>query len=380
MAKFIGTNVQEGNWGEDYFVQKLMEYLDDSFVIYRNRPVFGAQFDVCLFAPNVGIIIFEVKGWKPNTIKRVQNGDAIIIRTRDRNTGEEGEKEENPTTQVRGYVYKMRSKIRQKTGKTPLIYGMSCFPNLTKADYDNKGLEPVCEYEETILKEDLATKAALFGKLNLSVKNHRKAMQYMSDFTPELMFRVRQIFESGLKIEDQTIKDTDLLELTEKPEKQTYSIFSYVPHDQDAYMRIKMLAGSYGQGTKLYIAVEDIADLKMVEQEIGVILSNKGLAPVNKGLTINFSGTKQQAKATSTSFSVFGCSAFLVPEPIKNTGFFVIKNGNREKTEQKSIKRTLLEVDRQTNFNLEQYLIEHADLKKNIIVRAGAGTGKTFLL
>ena len=60
MAVFIGSELRTGNWGEDYFVEKLMEYLDDSYVIYRNRPMFGAQFDVALFAPRVGIIIFEV--------------------------------------------------------------------------------------------------------------------------------------------------------------------------------------------------------------------------------------------------------------------------------------------------------------------------------
>ena len=50
MAKFIGSDLHTGNWGEDYFIEKLMEYLDDTYVIYRNRPIFGAQFDV-VFAP-----------------------------------------------------------------------------------------------------------------------------------------------------------------------------------------------------------------------------------------------------------------------------------------------------------------------------------------
>ena len=59
MAKFIGSDLQSDNWGEDYLIKKLIEYFDDSFVIYRNRPIFGAQFDVCLLAPKIGIIIFE---------------------------------------------------------------------------------------------------------------------------------------------------------------------------------------------------------------------------------------------------------------------------------------------------------------------------------
>lgn len=380
MAKFIGTNLRDGNWGEDYFIQKLMEYLDDSYVIYRNRPVFGAQFDVCLFAPEVGIIIFEVKAWKPDTIKRVKDGDAIVIQTKDRETGEEGEKEENPTKQVRGYVYKMRSKVRQKTGKTPLIYGMTCFPNLTKVDYESKGIEPVCEYEETILKEDLETKAALFAKLNLSVKNHRNAMQYMSDFTSELMFRTRQLFESDLKLEDQTVEDTDLVEAVDYPGKATYSIFAYIPHDVQAQQRIRDLTEAYAHGTKLYVVVTDVQELKFIEREIAAVLKRKGLAPDGSGLVIDFSGEKRQAKASGNSFSVFGCSAFLLSQPVSGATFFTIENGQREKTESVDIKEVLSETDRQTSFNLAQYLIEHADLKKNIIVRAGAGTGKTYTM
>ena len=78
MAKFIGSNLHSDNWGEDFLIEKLVEYFDDSYVIYRNRMVFGAQFDVCLLAPGIGIVIFEVKAWKPQTIKEVINGDRSV--------------------------------------------------------------------------------------------------------------------------------------------------------------------------------------------------------------------------------------------------------------------------------------------------------------
>lgn len=229
MAKFIGSDLQSDNWGEDYLIKKMMEYFDDSFVIYRNRPIFGAQFDVCLLAPKIGIIIFEVKAWKSDTIKEVKNGDFIVIKTKDAETGEEGESTENPTSQARGYVYKMRSKIRQKTGKTPLVYDMVAFPNLSKGDYDSKGIEAVCEYESTILREDIDSKQAFYEKMNLGIKNHKGALSHCADFTPELMYRVRQIFETDLNIEDTTIENTDLVKDTESPIKSAYSLFAYIP-------------------------------------------------------------------------------------------------------------------------------------------------------
>lgn len=378
MAKFIGSDLQSGNWGEDYFISKLMEYLDDSYVIYRNRPIFGAQFDVALFAPRVGIIIFEVKAWKPSTIKCVKNGDSIVIKTVNRDTREEGEAEENPTNQARGYVYKMRNKIRQKTGKTPLVYSMVCFPNLTKSDYDEKGIETVCEIEETLLKEDLELRAAMISKLNKSVTNHRAAARYLTPFTDNLMFRVRQIFETDLKLEDQRINDTDLVEYTTPPSKEAYSIAAYIPNDQTAIENIKALARQYALGTKLYVLLPDKVLLEKLQNEINSVIRNKGLAIDGLDLEIDFAGEKKDEKhATGDSFIVFNCAAYVMPDADPAWNHCRLINGVISSAEGEKILR---EADRRTNFNIDQYLVEHANIEKNVIVRAGAGTGKTHTM
>ena len=290
MAKFVGSDLQSDNWGEDYLIKKLMEYFDDSYVIYRNRPIFGAQFDVCLLAPKIGIIIFEVKAWKPDTIKEVKNGDSILIKTKDAETGEEGESVENPTSQARGYVYKMRSKIRQKTGKTPLVYDMVAFPNLSKDDFDNKGIETVCESESTILKEDLDSKKAFYEKMNLGIKNHKGALSHCADFTPELMYRVRQIFETDLNIEDTTVDNTDLVKDTESPIKSAYSLFAYIPHlDMNDDIK-KRLTEAYSVGTKLYVITEEQGDLAIIAEAIKGVIAEKGLISDGLNLKINFEG------------------------------------------------------------------------------------------
>lgn len=378
MAKFIGSDLQSDNWGEDYLIKKMMEYFDDSFVIYRNRPIFGAQFDVCLLAPKIGIIIFEVKAWKSDTIKEVKNGDFIVIKTKDAETGEEGESRENPTSQARGYVYKMRSKIRQKTGKTPLVYDMVAFPNLSKGDYDSKGIEAVCEYESTILREDLDSKQAFYEKMNLGIKNHKGALSHCADFTPELMYRVRQIFETDLNIEDTTIENTDLVKDTESPIKSAYSLFAYIPH-ADMNNNIKnRLSEAYGVGTKLYVVTEDQGDLEIIAEAIKGIIIEKGLIADGLNLKINLEG-KNKGKKTSgaTTFQVFNCVAYSVSPLDMGESLFVIKDGKNISEKQLGV---MEQIDKVCNFNLEQYKIEHADSTKNIIVKAGAGTGKTFTM
>lgn len=37
-------------------------------------------------------------------------------------------------------------------------------------------------------------------------------------------------------------------------------------------------------------------------------------------------------------------------------------------------------IDKHSGFNSAQYLIEHAPPEKNIVIKAGAGTGKTYTM
>lgn len=377
MAKFIGSSMTTDNWGEDFFVSKLVESFDDTYVVYRNRPIYGAQFDIALLAPKIGIIIFEVKAWKADTIIKVKNGDSIVIRSIT-DTGIAEEVEENPTSQVRGYVYKMRSKIRQKTGKTPLVYGMVCFPNLTKLDYDSKGIEPVCEYEETILKEDLSSPNALLKKLNLCLNNHKNEAKYKDFFSDDIMFRVRQIFETDLKIEDQTIENTDLVEGATIPETSPYSILAYLPHDQSSVEHIKELAQAYKYGTKLFLIVSNIQELYCIRDEINAVIKQKGLYAKGLDLELDLLGEQIAAPISNdSSYMVFNCSAFLVNTTNPEWPYMTAVDGVILSETMMSI---LEFASENSSFNKEQFMVEHCDLKRNTIVRAGAGTGKTYTM
>ena len=42
MAKLIGSGNTE-NFGENYFITKVTEYLDDTNIIYWNRQIFGRK-------------------------------------------------------------------------------------------------------------------------------------------------------------------------------------------------------------------------------------------------------------------------------------------------------------------------------------------------
>ncbi len=73
----------------------------------------------------------------------------------------------------------------------------------------------------------------------------------------------------------------------------------------------------------------------------------------------------------------FHCSMSVLSAPFdKNMTSFVIPNGSYSSA-QKLISKKLSE---QSQFNFEQYEVEHASPEKNIVIRAGAGTGKTYTM
>ena len=82
MGRLIGSGNPE-NFGENLFVSKAQEYLDDTHIIYWNRQIFGREFDVCILMPEKGILVVELKGWREENILRVDNNANVIIKTAD---------------------------------------------------------------------------------------------------------------------------------------------------------------------------------------------------------------------------------------------------------------------------------------------------------
>lgn len=163
MGKLIGSG-NYNNFGESFFINKAVEYLDDTNIIYWNRQVFGREFDVCIIMPGKGILVVELKGWREESILRVENNETIIIKT------DEGEVSSSPQKQARGYRFAIERLIRQNLGKFPLAYQMVCLPQVTKDFFRAHRLDVVMEEKFTILKEDLADNASFFSKLDQALR------------------------------------------------------------------------------------------------------------------------------------------------------------------------------------------------------------------
>ena len=193
MAKFIGSSNIE-NFGEKLFIDKAQEYLDDTHIIYWNRQVYGREFDVCVLMPGKGILVVELKGWREESILRVENNDAVVIKTAD------GEISTSPQKQARGYRFSLERHIRQNIGKFPLVYQMVCLPQVSKAFFKSRRLDVVMEEKFTILKEDLADNAAFFNKLDQAL---REVSNWNRDpFDHRTMLEVRNLFETDIDLNE----------------------------------------------------------------------------------------------------------------------------------------------------------------------------------
>ncbi len=369
MARLIGSAGSD-NYGERLFIQKAAEYLDDTNIIYRNRQLFGREFDVCILMPGKGILVIELKGWREENILRIENNESVVIRTDD------GEVYASPQKQVRGYRFSIERYIRQNIGKFPLVYHMVCLPQVTKEFFKAKRLDVVMEERFTLLCDDLADNAAFFDKLNLAL---REVSHWRRDpFDRRTVLEVRNLFETDVDTDYED--ESDIKAESELcSARHDYSRFYYFGgDDMPSEDTVDDITAEYMKGCKLYCVFSYRAQMLRILESLDAALTQKGLVRNRDNIEISFEEDRGHEPTLSTvadSFMSFHSAMSVLREPFDGSSF-MIKNGNCT-PEQKQI---LGKLSAQSGFNLEQYEAEHADTGKNIVIRAGAGTGKTYTM
>lgn len=368
MGRLIGDRSSK-NYGENLFITKVQEYLDDTNIIYWNRQVFGKEFDVCILMPEKGILVVELKGWREETILRTENHDGVIIRTPD------GEVFASPQKQARGYRFAIERHVRQSIGKFPLVFQMVCMPQVSKSYYKSLRLDVIMEERFTILKEDLEDKTAFFHKLDQAF---REVNNWNRDpFDKKTLLEVRNLFETSIDDMELEIRDG----YSSPYHQHDYSRFYYVSkHDTLCEEVIKDAIAQYLCGCKLYFIVPDYSQIIPVANAIDTVLAQRGLVRNRDDLERTFDECKvspPKISSKDTSFTCFHCSMSVLNTPFdQGVPSFIVRNGKLN-----AAQRNLLEqLAKVCDFNAEQYFIEHAAPNKNVVIRAGAGTGKTHTM
>lgn len=147
MARFlnsIGSGGQAATSGERRFGERLRTLLEDDYLCWHNVPVgFERRYpDFVVLHPRRGLLVFEVKDWKLETIHAITKHSVEI------HTSEGALKTvENPLEQARGYCMTIVNKLstdpqlqdpsNRYRGKICFPYGYAAvFPNITRRQLD----------------------------------------------------------------------------------------------------------------------------------------------------------------------------------------------------------------------------------------------------
>lgn len=350
MAKMIDKKPTYN--GEAKVWERLNEYLPNDIVVYNQREINGREYDFCLMIENVGMLIIEVKGWKADKIC-VNGVDEIEVEGYDKT-------QTSPKKQARAYRFALLNKISEKYNVSPLVLDMVCYPFISKEEYLEKHLNIISEEAYTIFSEDLDDGDLLNKKINTVFEKNNLIPH--SDFTYNLMLRIRRNYEP------------DLMKKNEYADAITpYSKLFFLPSSVDA-SKCKEVVDMYAAGVKTVVFVERRESFKSILSYLDYFLKKMNIGYKKNNLFVG-SSEKMEKHYEDDIFRIFNFELYMYSalSRICETSFEIVEG--KVTDDNKIILRKLSE---NTEFNLQQYEVEHATTEKNILVEAGAGTGKTF--
>lgn len=337
--------------GEQKVYECIESNLPDEIVCYYNREINGKQFDFCLMMEHMGVLVIEVKGWHLSNIIKVHNPDCIETTLYD-------EPVSSPKKQARSYKFALLNTFNNKYNVNPLIMDMVCYPFLSEADYKQCGLKVVSEPEFTLFREDIENPTKFAMKI---AGVYQKTNQPVYDkLVGEVYKTCRLHFESSIEQQEDANIDP-------------YSELRVYGSDI-GITDIDEIIKAYFKGVKQTVFLCNKEGVQQIAQNIYSKFNSDGIYLKGRNFIIN-SNQENKIKNFEEYIGFFNFEVFYI-ENLKDCvdGNIVIENGRFSDDELKIVS---LIADK-SKFNIQQYLVEHAPIEKNIVVKAGAGTGKTY--
>ncbi len=335
--------------GEKKVRQAIADFFSDDVVVYNNREVNGREYDICLLVKNVCIFIIEVKGWLADKIK-VHGIDDIEV---------EGyaERQKSPKKQAKSYCIQYFTKLKKKFSVSPLVVDLVAYPFITKEQYYASHLNIISEEQFTLFSEDLNDFVSLKKKFQTAF-DAKKIIPH-AELTNELIGCIRR--EEEPEYENSSQEEFD----------SVYSLLSLVP-DSVKNDKAKRIVASYAQGIKQIIFVNDRDSFECILNELDLFYKRENIEPGGK-LLIGYKKGIENIKDINL-YRSFNFELYFIPGLDTQCSSEV----KIEEGEVGSFTRTLVWLSEKCSFNLQQYYVEHSSIENNILVEAGAGTGKTY--
>lgn len=350
MAKMMDIK-DETYEGEKKVFECIENNLPDEILCYYNREVVGKQFDFCLLIEHMGMLIIEVKGWNVSDIIKVNSPDSIETTLYDYPVG-------SPKKQARSYKFGMVNVCNNKYSINPLVMDMVCYPFMSEHDYKKCGLNIVSEPEFTLFKEDIENPTKFATKI---AGVYQKSNQPIFDKMVGDVFKTCRLHFENTSIEESNKNLSPYSEMRIYPNGISLS-------DVDS------IISSYFQGVKEAIFVSREEEALYIVQNILNKFDEEGVLLKGRNFVLN-AHKKNELRVKDGTISFFNFEIYTIKDlscTIKTN--INILNGDFS-DEQEEILRY---IANNSKFNAQQYKVEHAPIDKDIVVKAGAGTGKTY--
>ena len=349
MAKMMDIK-DETYFGEQKVYECIESNLPDEVICYYNREINGKQFDFCLLIEHMGMLIIEVKGWTASNIIKVINPDIIKTNLYNEPVG-------SPKKQARSYKFALVNTYNDKYCINPLVMDMVCYPFLSEFEYRRCGLNIVSEAEFTLFKEDIENPTKFAKKIAIVYQKSNQAIY--DKMVGDVYITCRRYFE--------VIEEADNDNISPYSELRVYS-------NGVSISDIDNIVTAYFLGVKQSIFVSTEEEVKQIIQNIFNKFNDEGLYLKGRDFIIN-SNVKNEIATNYGNASFFNFEIFVIKNLKYNiSSDFIIRNGLINADREREVRY----IAENSAFNLQQYIVEHAPIDKNIVVKAGAGTGKTF--
>ena len=350
MAKMMDIK-DETYEGEKKVYECIENNLPEEIICYYNREIAGKQFDFCLIMEHMGMLVIEVKGWNVSNIIRVNSPDSIETNLYSEPVG-------SPKKQARSYKFALVNTCNNNYSVNPLVMDMVCYPFMSEQDYKKCGLNIVSEPEFTLFKEDIENPTKFAMKI---------AGVYQRTNQPIYDKMVGNVYKTCRLHFESSTSDESYKEMIPYSELRIYP-------NSISLIDIDNIANAYFQGIKQSIFVSSEEAVFQIAQNIMNKFDAEGIFLKGRNFILN-AQKKNELKLREGSVGFFNFEVFSITDlsSVIETNL-VIKNGEFDDSQVEILDF----IGDNSKFNIQQYKVEHAPVDKDIVVKAGAGTGKTY--
>lgn len=363
MRHVLPANLSANSSAEELVWEKFKEILPNDFISFHNYTVGSRQVDVIVLCPPLGVLIIEVKGHLARNIVDVPDNSLIKVNN--------GPNVPSPWAQALQYWGILVERLKETGNESVYVMPSVAYPNITEEEFEAVGLARISDLKFTFTQESFASEAAFLEKVKgifeLGYQDRHLPDLEKYGFKGSIVEKVAEQISPGFELPTRTEpmdgpdqeeaasgSDGDLSAFHDRVYSRLLYIRSKKDFSEEFYQG---LLNDWQRGTKILVYSPDQALIddrqgRIDEQIKELGLSGRdGFGPDDERFLYDFSS----------------CDDLKVKS-------FEIVNGDLQQLNRH--KAELEALDESSSFNLGQYEIEHAPLE-NIVVRAGAGTGKT---